>query len=66
MPDDENGNIIWKGETIDDLFLANSWSTTTNYVKYLNNRENCKLKVYLWNKGESTFVVDDFSVNIQF
>ena len=63
---DGSGNILWQGKSIDDLFLANTWSTTTNYVKYINNKENCKLKVYLWNQGESTMVIDNFKVSIRY
>lgn len=70
---ESNGeSIYWTGMTFDESGLSNSSSTEWNtyYVSlklsdiYLNY-SNVRLKAYVWNKGKSQFLIDDFKVELR-
>jgi hypothetical protein len=63
--DGENENIIWKGEDLNkQLIDKNQWFNIFNSVEFSKNKENCILKAYLWNRGESEVLIDDYKVII--
>ena len=63
--DDEKGNIIWKGISIDEQIIdKNQWNNIFNFIKYKQIKTGCTLKAYVWNKSNKEILIDDFRIMI--
>ena len=63
--DDKNGNVIWKGLSVDgQLIDKNQWNNIFNFIDYNHIKPNCTLKAYLWNKSDKDMYIDNFKVLI--
>ncbi len=67
--DDNDENIHW-GATNFNTFVSDSleWTTITHSIKMSDIpliKNSMELKVYIWNSGKRTFVVDDFTITVR-
>lgn len=62
---DANDVILWKGASLMSQSLNSSeWNQLSLAENYANNLAGCTLKVYVWNKGNTSVVIDDLQVKI--
>ena len=67
--DDKGENIHWGGTNF-NTFVSDSlqWTTITHSIKMSDIpviKNSIELKVYIWNSGKRTFVIDDFKITIR-
>lgn len=67
---DDKGETTHWGGTNFNTFVSDSleWTTITHSIKVsdlLVVKNNLQLKVYIWNSGKRTFVVDDFKIVVR-
>lgn len=67
--DDKEENIHWSGTNF-NTFVSDSlqWTTVIHSIKMSDIpvvKNNMKLKVYIWNSGKRSFLVDDFKITVR-
>lgn len=67
--DDKDQNIYWGGSDF-TTYVSDSlrWTTIIHSIKMSDIpivKNRVKLKVYIWNSGKRTFVIDDFKITIR-
>ena len=63
--ENNQGNILWKGTVIDDQLIdGNQWNHLFAFANYIHEKQNCTIKVYVWNTGKQDIYLDDFRVVI--
>lgn len=62
---DAKETILWKGERLLIQSLNPSqWNQLKVVENYTNNLVGCTLKAYVWNKGNTTVMIDEFQVEV--
>jgi hypothetical protein len=64
----QNGkSYYWEGHPVTFQKQPDTWSTweTDFNVNTLNPDTACLIKMYVWNKGKTTFYLDDLEINYQ-
>ncbi len=67
--DDKDGNIHWSATNF-NTFISDTleWTTVTHSIKMSDIpsiKNSVQLKVYIWNNGKRSFVVDDFTITVR-
>ncbi|MBL4650910.1 MAG: hypothetical protein JKY03_14355 [Aureispira sp.] len=62
---DANEVLLWKGTNLMTQSLNPSkWNQLSVAANYVNNSAGCILKAYVWNKGDTTVVIDELQVEV--
>jgi hypothetical protein len=62
---DANDVLLWKGANLMTQSLNPSeWNQLSIAEDYANNLAGCTLKVYVWNKGDTSVVLDELQVEV--
>lgn len=63
--ENSQGNILYHATSLDDQLIdVNRWNQLFAFTNYNHNKQNCILKVYVWNISKYDFNLDDFKVMI--
>jgi hypothetical protein len=62
---DANETLLWKGASFMKQSLDPSkWNKLSIEEDYINDRAGCTLKAYVWNKGDTTVVIDALQIEV--
>jgi len=62
---DKAGTILWKGQRfIEQTLDKKEWNRIMLSAEYLNNKEDCTLKVYVWNNSDVPMQIDDLKIEV--
>jgi hypothetical protein len=62
---DSTGTVLWKGQRfIEQTLDKKEWNRIMLSTPYLNNKEGCTLKIYVWNNSAVPLQIDDLKVEI--
>lgn len=70
--DSKGKNIYWGGTSFDKFIIGDNtkkkWVSIHHSIKlsdvYLNYSD-IQLKVFIWNKGKQSFLIDDFAIKLR-
>lgn len=62
---DSTGNVLWKGEKWQEhRFRLEEWNALALELPAVNIKPTTQLKIYLWNNGQQSILLDNFQVKV--